>query len=99
MGLFGDKDMKRLDKVLSECRLVFEMSERMPGQMAVDGMNRAGSELAAALEPLANGGRASEARVALEAARTPSPCSDKALWHKLIDPLVEQLREIEAELA
>jgi hypothetical protein len=106
MGLFGDSDMKKLNKSLDMAKVMLSMSSsmgptRMPnGTVMTDEsvMNDLGPDVVLAARALAAKGRKDEAVARIDAVRKTDDSPSAAVWNDFLDQVIAQI-EPEAQPA
>lgn len=99
MGLFGDRDMKKLDTSLGMARVMLSMSSglgptRMPNGAVMTSesvMNDVGAEVVPAARRLVAAGRKEEVVQHLQAAKKPGESEGDLVWNSFLDQVIEHL--------
>jgi hypothetical protein len=99
MGLFGDRDVKKLEASMLTARVMLDMAVELGPTQMPNGrvmtiesvMNDVGNEVVPAARILAGKGRRDEAVARLEATRKTDGSNKALIWNEFLDQVLEHV--------
>lgn len=85
MGIFGDRDLKRLRRELEEGKLAMQIGPRLGPEMMQVGIENTRRDLNVAVQRLVATGRSGEAAELLRRSRVAGAEGAEALWNEILD--------------